>query len=212
MSAPSSPYSESSVLSMEFEFVANPKVLKMLVTILIARHGILHYHSQTEELATFQWPTDEYGGYICDRLKRNSPVPSAKRALPSCASAAPSDAFLRTHKARFPALEAPYVTHPSIVQSNLTGICRGEYVAECATSTCGYMLNVEKFFGRTYVPSVYYRIRDHQPPHTHMLKKQNNCVDTGRGSAKPIHVKSNKSTMRWRDVNDLTKSGTLRML
>ncbi|KAG1789718.1 uncharacterized protein HD556DRAFT_1311118 [Suillus plorans] len=39
MSTPSSPYSESSVLSMEFKFVANPKVLKMLVMILIARHG-----------------------------------------------------------------------------------------------------------------------------------------------------------------------------
>ncbi|KAG1831472.1 hypothetical protein EV424DRAFT_1534154 [Suillus variegatus] len=47
-------------------------------------------------------------------------MPSAKCALPSHASATPSNAFSRAHKARFPMLEAPYITHPSIVQSNLT--------------------------------------------------------------------------------------------
>jgi len=53
------------------------------------------------------------------------------------------------------------------------GISRGEYAAECVTSTCGYMreyasctsstgglifilVNVEKFFGRACVPAVYY--------------------------------------------------------
>jgi hypothetical protein len=35
--------------------MADPKVVRMLVTILIARHGILHYHGETGELATFQW-------------------------------------------------------------------------------------------------------------------------------------------------------------
>ncbi|KAG1787081.1 uncharacterized protein HD556DRAFT_1313027 [Suillus plorans] len=36
------------------------------------------------------------------------------------------------------------------------GICQGEYIAECATSTCGYLLNIERFFGRVCVPAVYY--------------------------------------------------------
>ncbi|KAG1847297.1 hypothetical protein C8R48DRAFT_779291 [Suillus tomentosus] len=39
MTAPSSPYSECSTLSTEFEFVIDPRVLKMLVAILTARHG-----------------------------------------------------------------------------------------------------------------------------------------------------------------------------
>jgi len=58
MSAPSSTYSEDSKLSTEFEFVADLKVVRMLVTILIARHSILHYHGEMGELATFQWSMD----------------------------------------------------------------------------------------------------------------------------------------------------------
>ncbi|KAG2339572.1 hypothetical protein BDR05DRAFT_951066 [Suillus weaverae] len=38
----------------------------------------------------------------------------------------------------------------------LRGVYRGEYVAECATGSCSYMVNVEKYYGRTYVPAVYY--------------------------------------------------------
>jgi hypothetical protein len=58
MSAPSSPSSEYSTLSTEFMpdmFVPDPKVIKMLVAIIIARHGILHYHGEMRELAMFQW-------------------------------------------------------------------------------------------------------------------------------------------------------------
>ncbi|KAG1843449.1 hypothetical protein DFJ58DRAFT_731565 [Suillus subalutaceus] len=58
----SSPSSTCSSLEPEFE--ADPKIVKMLVTILIARHGILHYHGQTGELATFQWPTTQLGHKI----------------------------------------------------------------------------------------------------------------------------------------------------
>lgn len=54
MSLPSSPRSECSTLS-EYEFVADPEVVKMLASIITCRHGILHYHSQTRELTTFQW-------------------------------------------------------------------------------------------------------------------------------------------------------------
>lgn len=61
----------------------------------------------------------------------------------------------------------------ALVFKRTTGICRGEYVAECATSTCGYMrklassksrrewltlnsVNVEKFFKKAYVPAMHY--------------------------------------------------------
>jgi hypothetical protein len=54
MSAPSSPHSECSLLEPP-KFEVDPKVLKMLVEILICRHGILHYHAKTDELTTFQW-------------------------------------------------------------------------------------------------------------------------------------------------------------
>ncbi|KAG1824025.1 hypothetical protein EV424DRAFT_1346261 [Suillus variegatus] len=54
MSAPSSPGSSCSILMSE-DFKPDPNVVKMLVTILIARHGVLHFHGQTGELATFQW-------------------------------------------------------------------------------------------------------------------------------------------------------------
>ncbi|KAG2748118.1 hypothetical protein P692DRAFT_201806123 [Suillus brevipes Sb2] len=43
------------------EFEPDPNMIDMLVRVLIAHHGILHYHGQTRELATFQWPTTKYG-------------------------------------------------------------------------------------------------------------------------------------------------------
>ncbi|KAG1793447.1 uncharacterized protein HD556DRAFT_1308593 [Suillus plorans] len=61
MSAPSSPCSMCSTL---LEFKADPNVVNMLVKILTSRHGVLHYHGQTGELATFQWPTTKFGHKI----------------------------------------------------------------------------------------------------------------------------------------------------
>ncbi|KAG2750768.1 hypothetical protein P692DRAFT_201804313 [Suillus brevipes Sb2] len=63
MSIPSSP--SSTRLSLEpARFVADPKIVKMIVSIVTARHGILHYHGQTAELSTFQWPTTRQGHKI----------------------------------------------------------------------------------------------------------------------------------------------------
>ncbi|KAG1893717.1 uncharacterized protein F5891DRAFT_1196060 [Suillus fuscotomentosus] len=60
LSSPSSAYSTLEPL----EFKADPEVVSMLVQILTTRHGILHYHGETGELATYQWPTDRHGRKI----------------------------------------------------------------------------------------------------------------------------------------------------
>jgi hypothetical protein len=136
MSAPSSPLSECSTLSTEFGSVADPEVVKMLVAILTCRHGILHYHAQTAELTTFQWqviffmrkfdthahcrPTDRYGHKI---------HPSQ------------FEAYRKAHTFRYPCClcaEGNRYVESSIFRRT-AGVCQGEYVAECATSSCGYM-------------------------------------------------------------------------
>ncbi|KAG1844759.1 hypothetical protein C8R48DRAFT_678365 [Suillus tomentosus] len=101
------------------EFKADPKMVSMLVNILTARHGILHFHGQTGELTTFQWPSTEYGHKI-------HPSQFAD--------------YRETHAFRYPC-------------------------CMCASggSTCGYMLNIEKFFGRACVPTAYYPRRFDQP-------------------------------------------------
>ncbi|KAG1873265.1 hypothetical protein C8R48DRAFT_769700 [Suillus tomentosus] len=120
MSAPSSPLSECSTLSTEFESVADPEVVKMLVAILTCRHGILHYHAQTAELTMFQWPTDRYGHKI---------HPSQ------------FEAYRKAHTFRYPCClcaEGNRYVESSIFRRT-AGVCQGEYVAECATNSCGYM-------------------------------------------------------------------------
>jgi hypothetical protein len=54
MSAPSSPSSEWSELALP-EYTPDPNVVKLLVQILTAQHGILQYHAQTRELSTYPW-------------------------------------------------------------------------------------------------------------------------------------------------------------
>ncbi|KAG2109544.1 hypothetical protein DEU56DRAFT_762410 [Suillus clintonianus] len=63
MSVPSSPCSECSTLAPP-EFEVDQHVVNLLVRIVTARHGILHYHSQTGELSTYLWPTDRRGHKI----------------------------------------------------------------------------------------------------------------------------------------------------
>ncbi|KAG1843991.1 hypothetical protein C8R48DRAFT_780445 [Suillus tomentosus] len=136
MSSLSSPSSAYSTLEPP-EFKADPEVVSMLVQILTTRHGILHYHGETGELATYQWPTDRHG----------------RKIHPS-----QFEAYRETHAFRYPSClcsrDGNYVE--ASVFERTQGICRGEYIAECATSTCAYMLNVEKFFEKAYVPAVYY--------------------------------------------------------
>ncbi|KAG2737601.1 hypothetical protein P692DRAFT_20883398 [Suillus brevipes Sb2] len=141
MSAPSSPYSECSSLLTEYECAADPIIVKMLVAIIICRHGILHYHAPTAELTTFQWPTDRYGHKI---------HPSQ------------FEDYRRNHTFRYPCCLC--ATGDRYVEASIfrrtAGICEGEYVAECATGSCGYMVNIEKYFGRACVPAVYYPRRE----------------------------------------------------
>jgi hypothetical protein len=54
MTVPTSPSSTCSELEPP-KFVADPKIVRMLVQILISRHSVLHYHGQTQELAMYQW-------------------------------------------------------------------------------------------------------------------------------------------------------------
>lgn len=54
MSVPSSLCSECSMLASP-EFKADPNVIGLLVRILTARHGILHYHGQTGKLSMYLW-------------------------------------------------------------------------------------------------------------------------------------------------------------
>lgn len=63
MSAPLSPTSTCSELEPP-EFEPDPTVVKLLVRILLSRHGVLHYHGQTGELMTFQWYVDVVEGAI----------------------------------------------------------------------------------------------------------------------------------------------------
>lgn len=139
MSAPSSPCSGYSTLSTEFEFEADPKVVKMLVIILTRRHGILHYHSQTGELATFQW-------WITCFMKKCSlltcipcyrPTNRYGEKIHPCQF----QAYHEMHVFRYPcclcAMDGRYVE--TSIFPHHAGICEGEYVTECATSTCGYM-------------------------------------------------------------------------
>ncbi|KAG1851798.1 hypothetical protein C8R48DRAFT_676384 [Suillus tomentosus] len=117
MSAPSSPCSTCSTLP---EFKADPNMVNMLVKILTSRHGVLHYHGQTGELATFQWPTTRFGHKI---------HPSRFAA------------YREVHNFRYPcclcAMGGRYVE--SSIFQRTRGVYQGQYVAECATSTCGYM-------------------------------------------------------------------------
>ncbi|KAG2739939.1 hypothetical protein P692DRAFT_201811228 [Suillus brevipes Sb2] len=106
MSLPSSPRSECSTLS-EYEFVADPEVVKMLP-------------------ATGQ-PTD---------MGLNSTLP---------------DFRLIASRMRF--------STRAVCAQRMGGSCKGEYVAECATGNCGYLLNLERFIGRAHVPSAYYPAR-----------------------------------------------------
>jgi hypothetical protein len=55
MSAPNSPRSECLSMLTEYEWVADPNIIKMLVAIIACCHGILHYHAPTAELTMFQW-------------------------------------------------------------------------------------------------------------------------------------------------------------
>jgi hypothetical protein len=50
MSTPSSPLSEHSDV-----FEVDHKIVKMIVSVIMCQHGILHYHAQTWELTMFQW-------------------------------------------------------------------------------------------------------------------------------------------------------------
>ena len=135
MSAPSSPSSECSTL----EFEADPKVVKMLVMVLTCRHGILHYHGQTGELATYQWRV------IFFYKKRSSlRVPRSYRPTDRYGHKIhPSQfaAYREVHAFRYPcclcATGDRYV-EASVFQCT-TGVCQGQYFVECATSTCGYM-------------------------------------------------------------------------
>ncbi|OJA17982.1 hypothetical protein AZE42_09892 [Rhizopogon vesiculosus] len=140
MSAPSSPHSACSTLDAPESVVPDRKVVKILVKILTARHGVLHYHGQTGELATYQWPTDRHGQKI--HPSQFAAYREAHAFLYPCCLCATADRYVET----------------SVLQ-RAEGINQGQYVAECATSTCGYLLTVEKFFGRASVPAAYYRKR-----------------------------------------------------
>ncbi|KAG2737999.1 hypothetical protein P692DRAFT_20882954 [Suillus brevipes Sb2] len=136
MSAPSSPSSECSALAPP-EYTPDPNVVNLLVRIVTARHGILHYHPQTRELSTYPWPINGRGDKI---------HPSQFAT------------YRETHIFRYPcclcAMGDTYV-EASVFQ--LThGVSQGDYIAECATGYCGYMLNIEKFFERSYVLTMYY--------------------------------------------------------
>ncbi|KAG2127245.1 hypothetical protein DEU56DRAFT_758682 [Suillus clintonianus] len=66
----------------------------------------------------------------------------------------------KIHPSRFEAYREAHRYVEASVFQRTAGICQGEYMAECATSTCGYMLNIEKYFGRACVPAVYYPRRE----------------------------------------------------
>lgn len=51
---PSSPKSDWSDLEPEV-YEVDPTVVRLLVQIVFARHGILQYHAQTRELSTYPW-------------------------------------------------------------------------------------------------------------------------------------------------------------
>lgn len=135
MSISASPASCCSSLESR-EFVVDQKILKMLVDIIIARHGILHYHPQTRELATFQW------WVLCVEKRMNSLLNGrptdvhGQRIHPSS-----FEAYREAHIFRYPcclcASRDTYV-EVSILQRS-RGPCRGQYVAECMTNTCGYL-------------------------------------------------------------------------
>ncbi|KAG2029897.1 hypothetical protein BDR03DRAFT_987456 [Suillus americanus] len=148
MSLPNSPYSECSTISMEFEWTADPTVVKMLVVVLTCRHGILHYHAQTAELTTFQWPTDRYGRKIHPSQFEGYCKAHTFR-YPCCLCA--TDALLGYVRGNM-----SQSAQPAVAGTWASGLLRDE--GGCANLMTS--VNIDKYFGRSCVPAVYYPRRD----------------------------------------------------
>lgn len=138
MSVLSSPSSECLTLDSR-EFKVNPKVLEMLVRVLTCCHGILHYHMQTRELATFQWSMNLYHGkgFFTHMYTIYRPIDRYGRKIHPSLFEAYREAHIFRYPCCFCAMGGRYVEvsifrHPERV-------CQGEYVSECAISSCCYM-------------------------------------------------------------------------
>jgi hypothetical protein len=139
MLTPSSPCSECSTLAPA-EYEADPNVVKLLVRILTARHGILQYHGQTGELSTYPWLIQYLHASKTLHSLSNPPYrPTNRRGDKIYPSQFAT--YRETHVFRYPCCLC--ATGDTYVEASVFqrrhGISQGDYVAECATSNCGYM-------------------------------------------------------------------------
>lgn len=138
MYAPPSPCFECSMLDSG-EFEVDPKVLEMLVRIITCHHGILHYHTQTRELVTFQWSINLFPGkrFFTHRFTLYRPTDQYGRKIHPSLFKAYHEAHMFHYPCCLCATGSMYMEVSIFWRSD--GVCQGEYVSECATGSCGYM-------------------------------------------------------------------------